>query len=327
MSDERFGIVVNSRDAWANPDELRALGAKCVRTTVDDFDQLEAVLRNHPPDVRVIATLSTRHPGIGRDLRDLAGWEATVRAFVERFDGRIWALECLSSWDTLRIEPSTTVACARRAAQIVSHAGSDISCLLASVAGSRWITRFQALAREITPADRELLGGACFQPYRKNARGFPGFDHGRFEHGEIDVAVQDAHDIVRLPIWVTEFGMRLGWAGGETGQARFLRNAFDRLAGLPGSVLAAATYHCWWDLAAAPHERGEQASGLRREDVLDDELDTLPREAWRAFAEMAGGTGTPPDVFSPGVVPSTAVATVARAGEPPTLCSEGGAAT
>jgi hypothetical protein len=167
------------------------------------------------------------------------------------------------------------------------------------VAGPRWIARLHEAAQHLTPEDRELLGGACFQPYRKNARGFPGFDFRRFEHGEIDIAVQDAHDIVGLPIWVTEVGVRLGQADGETGQARFLRDAFDLLGALPHDVLAAVTYHCWWDLAGAPHERGNHAFGLRREDVFDPDLDAAPRLAWRAFAEMAGGTGIPPADFLP----------------------------
>ena len=297
--DERFGIVVNARDAWANTEELRALGARCVRTIVYDFDDLEAVLQEHPPDVRVIAVVTTRYPGVGRDLTDLSGWESAVRQFAARFAGRVWALECLSAWDTLDIDASTAVACARSAGRILRSTGSGIMCLLGPVAGPRWITRLHEASQLLTDDDRELLAGACFHPHQKNARGFPGFDHLRFEHGEIDVAVQDAHDIMRMPIWVTEFGMQLGQAGGETGQAQFLRNAFDLFRALPTSVLAAATYHCWWDPAGAPHQRGDHARGLRREDVFDPALDTTPRLAWHAFAEAAGGTGIPPTVFAP----------------------------
>ncbi len=299
MSDDRFGIVVSARDGWANAEELRALGARYVRTVVYDFDHLESVLRDHPPDVRVIVVLDTRHPGVGRDLTVLDGWQAAVRTLAERFAGRVWALECLSTWDTLDIEAEDAVACARSAGRILRDTGSGIRCLLGSVAGPRWVARFHEASRLLTVADRELLAGACFHPYRKNARGFPGFDHLRIEHGEVDVAVQDAHDIMRLPIWVTELGVRLGQAGGETGQAQYLRNAFDLLGALPRDVLAAAVYRSWWDPVSAPHERGDHAFGLRREDVFDDELDGMPRQAWYAFAEAAGGTGTPPRAFTP----------------------------
>ena len=299
MRDDRFGIVVSARDAWANAEELRALGAGYVRTIVYNFDHLDAVLQDHPPGVRVIVVLDPRFPGVGRDLTDLAGWQAAVRELAERFAGRVWALECLSTWDTLDIEAASAVACARSAGRILRDTGSGIKCLLGSVAGPRWIARLQETARLLSAADRDLLAGACFHPYKKNARGFPGFDHPRFEHGEIDVAVQDARDIVQLPIWVTELGMRLGQAGGETGQAQYLRNAFDLLGALPRDVLGAAIYRCWWDPAGAPHERGDHAFGLRREDVFDPELDAKPRQVWYAFAEAAGGTGTPPRVFTP----------------------------
>jgi hypothetical protein len=298
MSDDRFGIVVSARDAWANADELRALGARYVRTVVYDFDQLDAVLRDHPPEVPVIAVLDTRFPGVGRDLTDLAGWDLAVWELAERFAGRIAALECLSTWDVLDVEAADAVACARSAGRILRDTDSGIACLLGAVAGPRWMARLHEVARLLTPADRDLLAGVCFHPHRKNARGFPGFDHSRFEHGEIDVAVQDAHDIVQLPIWVTELGVRLGQAGGETGQARYLGHALELLAALPRDVLAAAIYRAWWDPVGAPHERGDHAFGLRREDAFDAALDGTPRRAWYAFAESAGGTSVPPAVFS-----------------------------
>ena len=291
MSDNRFGIVMSARDGWANAEELRALGARLVRTVVYDFNHLESVLRDHPPDVRVIVVLDTRFPGIGRDLTDLSGWQDAVRELAKRFAGRVSALECLNTWDTLDIEAAYAVICARSAARILRDTGSGIACLLGSVAGPRWVARLHDVARLLTGADRDLLAGVCFHPHRKNARGFPGFDHPRYEHGEIDVAVQDAHDIVQLPIWVTELGVRLGQAGGETGQARYLSDAFDLVGALPRDVLAAAIYRCWWDPVGAPHERGEHAFGLRREDLFDAELDAMPRQAWYAFAEAAGRDG------------------------------------
>ena len=141
MSDNRFGVVTNARYAWANADELRGLGASCVRTTVYDFDQLDAALRGHPSHVRVIVMLSTEHRKVGTDLSDLSGWEAAVGELAERFTGRIWALECLSQWDQLGIDPSTAVACARSPGRILHHYGSDITCLLGSVTGQDWIER------------------------------------------------------------------------------------------------------------------------------------------------------------------------------------------
>ena len=111
--------------------------------------------------------------------------------------------------------------------------------------------------------------------------------------------MQNAYDIAQMPIWATEFGVTLEQAGGEAGQAAYIRNAFGLLGALPREVLAAATYFCWWDRLGAPHQRGEQALGLRREDLLDPDRNAAPRLGWYAFAEAAGGTGIRPSRFEP----------------------------
>ena len=148
----------------------------------------------------------------------------------------------------------------------------------------------------LSAADGDLIGGAGFHLYGRNAHGFPGFDHQRFEHGEIDIAVQNAHDIIQLPIWATEFGVTLRQAGGEAGQASYVRDALELLGALPRDVLAAATYFCWSDAVGQPHQRGTQALGLRSSDLFDPGAGGRPRLAWYAFAEAAGGTGSPPEI-------------------------------
>jgi hypothetical protein len=308
---------MDARRGWANADELRALGARCVRTVVDDFDRLDAALRSHPPDVRVIVSLTTEHLG-GHDVLDLRAWSAAVQELARRFEGRIWAVECLSGWDRLDIEPSIAVACARRAGRILRDAGSEIACVLGSVGGHDWLGSLHAASRLLTASDREMLAGAGFQPYGKNVRGFPGFGHSRFDHAEIDVAVHNARDIIQLPIWATEFGIRLGQAGSESGQATYVRTAFDLLGGLPSDVLAAATYFCWWDPIGVPHDSGAYAYGLRRMTSTggsqhgdggsqrDGGPYGEPRLAWYAFADAMGGTGIPPAQFTPRTLQSCA---------------------
>ena len=299
MSDDRFGLVMDTRRGWANADELQALGARCVRTVVDDFERLETVLRSHPPEVRVIATLTAEHLGGGRDPSDLDLWCTTILQLARRFDGRIWAVECLSAWDQHGIEPRVAVECARRAGRILRDSGSEIACLLGSVAGPEWMQSLHAAARLLTAADHDLLAGAGFHPYGKNARGFPGFGHTRFDHAEIDIAIQNANDIIQLPIWATEFGVNLGQAGSESGQALYVRSAFDLLTGLPSDVLAAATYFCWWDPIGAPRKDGEYALGLRRGGDPHGARAGEPRLAWYAFADVMGGSGVPPATFAP----------------------------
>ena len=229
MKDDRFGVVVRARDAWANAEELHALGARCVRTKIDDLNVLDSALREHPADVRVIVTVRAGRAEPGRftldrftsDPSGLDGWARTVRQIGERFAGRVWALECLGDWSRLGIEPEVAVAYALRAGRILRDTESGIVSLLGSISGPHWMARLREIADLLSPDDRALLGGACFQPFEKNARGFPGFDHSRYDHGEIDVAVQNAHDLVGLPIWVTGFGLQAGHAGGTAGQARY----------------------------------------------------------------------------------------------------------
>ena len=90
--------------------------------------------------------------------------------------------------------------------------------------------------------------------------------------------------------------MTLRQAGGEAGQASYVRDALELLRALPRNVLAAATYFAWSDGVGAPHQRGSQALGLRASDLFDLAAGGRPRLAWYAFAEAAGGAGAPPEI-------------------------------
>jgi hypothetical protein len=298
MQDNRFGLVVQATSAqaagvpaasaWPDAEELRRLGVGCLRATVSDFDRFEAAVQGVPADVRVIALLGAEHLWRGDGPAGLPRWESAVRAFVARFGGRVWALECLSRWNERGLSPATAVACARSAGRIVREAGANVVCLLGAPTGLTWMASLQDATRLLTTADRELVRGAALHPYGRNARGFPGFNHTRYEHGEIDIAIQNAHDIVQLPIWATELGVPLQQAGGESGQARFVRDAFELLGALPASVLAAATYSCWQDTTAPSGWYGGERFGLRRAPAEGSVQPGEPRLAWHAFAAAAG---------------------------------------
>jgi hypothetical protein len=292
MRDERFGVAVPPGGAWPNADELRALGAGCVRGTVTDFDRFDTALRGVPGDVRVIAMLSVEHLSVGGDPAGLLAWDGAVRAFADRFGSRVWALECLSGWNERGLSSATAVGCARIAGRIVREVGAETVCLLGAATGPEWLPSLKAASRLLSSADRELVQGAAYHPYGRNARGFPGFNHSRYEHGEIDIAVQNAHDVIQLPIWATEFGVPLQQAGGEAGQARYVRDALDLLEALPHEVLAAATYFCWQDAPREVHQQRGQGFGLRRAPGHSEDIAGEARQAWRAFA-AAGGARRP----------------------------------
>lgn len=151
--------------------------------------------------------------------------------------------------------------------------------MLGSVASDGWIEKLTR-ACQLLGARRHRVAGVCLHPYGQRADGFPN-DWG---FGELREAVRFAHDISGLPVWLTEFGIKLEDAGGLPGQARYLQMAFAALHALEPGIVAVACYFCWRDDIGAPHERGDKAFGLR-------DLDGRPRTSWYALAESAQGTG------------------------------------
>jgi hypothetical protein len=272
MSDTRMGIVVNARNEWPELSEIQALGTSWMRSIVYSFDQFEEVLAAQPQGVGVIALLNSETENVGRDL---AGWADAVRTFAQRFAGKVQAVECLNEWDQLGISPETAVECVRVAAPILHGAG--IKCLLGSVSGPNWQNALDRAIQLASSGNRVALDGVCFHPYAQRALNFPA----GYGFGEIDAVVQRAHEIAGLPVWVTEYGIKLGLAGGETGQAEYVRRSILALSQLSPDVLAAACYFCWNDRIGAPEERGDQALGLRGED-------NAARPAWQAFVDAVG---------------------------------------
>jgi hypothetical protein len=254
---ERFGIVANARGAWPDAFELAALGAAWVRTIVYTFDELDAVLANHPPEVKVIALLNSENDVVRSDL---SGWGGAIEQLAGRFAGRVHAVECLNEWDLLGIPAEVAAGCVRTAGPILASAG--IGCLLGSVAGPHWTVALPQAVGLLSPEELALVTGACLHPYGKSVRGFPP----GFTFGEIDEAVVTAHQLSGLPIYLTEFGIKLSDAGGEAGQRAYFQQTYEVLRELPSDVLAAACYFCWSDRIGAPEEQGDHAFGLRRRD-------------------------------------------------------------
>ena len=280
---DRFGIVANARNAWPSGDELHALGAAWVRTIVYSFDELDAALANHPADVKVIALLNSENDAVGHDL---SGWEPAINEFANRFSGRVHSVECLNEWDLLGVPVDVAAHCARTAAPVLGNAG--IRCLLGSVTGPNWPAAIEQLAGSFSPDEKALMAGACFHPYGKSVNGFPPV----FHFGEIADAVQTAHQLTGLPIYLTEFGIKLSDAGGEAGQQIYFQQTYEVLRQLPSNVLAAACYFCWSDRIGAPEEQGDHAFGLLRHDES-------PRPAHHTCCALAESGALPFDPFSP----------------------------
>lgn len=268
------GLVVNARAAWPDDEELVALGVEWLRTIVYDFDEFERALDSLTVPVKVIALLNQETAGIGDDL---SGWNDVVIEFGRRFGQKVAAVECLNEWDLLGLSPEQAVECAVSASLLLPQ----IQVLLGSVASEHWIASLERASFLLSQREHQVAG-VCLHPYGQRADGFPS-DWG---FGEISEAVRFAHAVSGLPVWLTEFGIKLADAGGLVGQARYLQKAFTVLKALDSGVLAVACYFCWRDDVGAPHEQGDQAFGLR-------DRDGKPRGAWHFYAFVAEGTGEP----------------------------------
>ncbi|MGE3267661.1 MAG: hypothetical protein AB7F89_19185 [Pirellulaceae bacterium] len=281
---ERFGIVANARSAWPDSGELAALGAAWIRTIVYSFDELDAVLASHPSEVKVIALLNSENDVVKNDL---SGWREAIEQFGARFAGRVHAVECLNEWDLLHIPVETAADCARTAAPILNNAG--IACLLGSVAGPSWPDALSRLADSFSAEEKAQFAGACFHPYGKSVNGFPP----GFEFGEIEDAVRTANQLAGLPIYLTEYGIKLSDAGGDDGQRAYFEQTFEVLRQIPSDILAAACYFCWTDRIGAPEEQAEHAFGLLRQD-------DSPRPAHDLCCAIAESGATPFDPITGG---------------------------
>lgn len=296
MLTDVLGIVANVSTAWPTSAHLIELGTRGVRTIVyeDAFDDLDTALKALPAGTRVIVVLNRENRAQNVQRR---AWEQVVADFATRFGGRVAAVECLNEWDADATRPLGTpgkwtpaaaVGMALVAAPILHQA--NIACLLGSVAGGDWPQQLEQAAGLLSDSGRAQLDGVCLHPYGKSAKGFPP----NFIFGELDDAVRSAHERSGLPVWVTEFGIKLVDAAGNRrnseddatylararqAQAQYLSQACASLAALPPDVLAGAYYFAYADGVGATNEQGLNAFGLR--DPQD-----IARPAWSAFQQV-----------------------------------------
>jgi hypothetical protein len=269
-----WGICVNAEHgAWPDMQECHLLGAQAVRTIVYDIDAFDGVLTNTPVGVPVIALLNQETAGVGDDL---SGWEATVFAFMQRFAGRVLAVECLNEWDSAAqgIAPEQAAHCAATALQLGRGIRGAPRVLLGAVAGDNWVQSLHdatlAIPHELLPR----LAGVGLHPYGQRAGGYP--DSWGF--GELQDALATAYSVTHKPVWCTEYGINLADVDGdESAQTRYLIRARRIMRGFPPTQVMAAMQFCWIDSVGAP---GEQF-GLR-------DGDGEPRLAWSAALEAGG---------------------------------------
>lgn len=263
------GLCVNFRGSMPDRDEILALQPQAIRSIVYSNDDLDAALDIIPATIPVLALLSSEHEELGAEYRD---WPEFIQRFASRYAGRIWAVEIENEADLKGI-PAATIASLCYHCEPLKNAG--ILRIVSSVAGPNWQDYLSQLSTFLT---KQHVDGGAFHPYGQRVWTLgdpqPGFAPG------ISASIARAHEILGLPIYVTEFGAKISDFGGEVRQAAYVQEAFKLLGDVRADICPVACYFAWHDGVGAPYEQGDDAFGLVR-------LDGTKRPAWQAFADLS----------------------------------------
>jgi len=295
----RFGICGNARFSLPSETELLELGCRGLRIFGYSLEQLSRALAVAQAE-RVVVTINNEWAEVKGDW---SGLEKLCDSLARHpFNGQIWAVEVgneLDSWHYGEVSPefppdsSLTPARAasfvKRAAPILRAGGLKV--ILSSVASSHWQEYLEELA--------DLAGGAadyaCLHPYQSALGDVPGHNW-----EQLHDKVIRASRLARLPVVLTEAGIKVGDAGGPARHALWCKRLVEYAHSVPESICPFVCLFAWADAVGRADERGISGFGLR------DEHDNK-RPAWEAVRQALGGpilTPLPPMV-PPAVPPTT----------------------
>ncbi len=273
---QQLAIVANCRNAWPSRAEIDDLGITGIRTIVYSDDELAQALEDTPPDVKIVAMLNNEHVGVGSNWEN---WRKAVTAFAARFEGRVHAVECGNELDLWGLPPEKGAHLVREA--FLPLANHGIVTVMGGVAGPNW-PEWLEKACNLSLGSYDAV---ALHPYGKRPNGFKDETWG---FGYLDDAVYTASTTAGdAPVYLTEWGVKVGDAGGPDGQAEYLTKGAATLAAVGARVCPFAAYFCWADMIGAPSERDPyNAFGLR-------DMQMRARPAWFAFRD-ADGEEPPP---------------------------------
>lgn len=263
---KQLAIVANCRSAWPDAAEIDALGITGIRTIVYDDDELDRALQDTPPHVRIVAMLNNEH----KDVRsDWSGWRKAITAFARRFEGRVSAVECGNELDLWGLPPEKGAHLVREAFLPLSNCG--MLTIMGGVAGENW----QSWLDRACDLSQGWYSAVSLHPYGQRPRGFR--EGSAWGFGNLDDAIYMANSISGTPVYLTEWGVKVGDAGGVEGQADYLRLGAQTIAAVGASVVPFAAYFAWADKIGTEHERDTyNAFGLR-------DMQMQPRLAWHVY--------------------------------------------
>lgn len=256
--------------------------------------------------IRVLPFVYGRPSWLGRQERPplegeaLARWRGFLRVLVARYGprGSFWEgaahREPIRRWQIWnepnfclywapRIEPAGYAQLLRASAAAIRNADPGAKIVLAGVAPVGYGMKTWVFMRRLlrVPGVRRDFDFAAVHPYSAT---IPELDY----QLEKVRAAMVAGGAGRKPLLVTEFGVAShgaypsAFVEGEEGQARFLRNAYERLLAMRHRWrIAGAFWYTWQDEADAdPHCAFCQGAGLLR-------LNGTAKPAWFIYQRLA----------------------------------------
>lgn len=295
--DNRVGLVVTPNSPLPSRERLSGEApVRWLRSIVYDLDGFQRVIDVKPEGSDIIALVSGETWGANNDFWS-DGWErtwrATVSAFLDRYGTQIGAIEGPNEWDFWREENKVervARACIIMLEEVADRPDLDhLDVIVGSVAGPEWPRYLGEILSAIGPhyfegLHPQIFSGFAFHPYGKSAGGIAHwFEQTLWEaiDSALDIAVNAFSKRSVISCWVTEFGIKIGDAGGSKQVGEYISAAFaDAEQWFTPEELPAMCVFAYSDRAGTGAEQGDQAFGLT-------DQQGSPREGWNALALAA----------------------------------------
>jgi hypothetical protein len=295
---KRWGVCGNPITGYPDAVYSRITQLGWLRCLVLDDSTWQGMYDQVPQDTSIAAVITGQSGPLANDFWG-DGWRerytAYITAFCEKYYRRVRLIEFANEWDMWdnadRAEKAAELAMV--GTQICKQYG--ILGVLGSVAGSDWQAQLARACKVLDKADAALgytsVHGFAFHPYMSYVERDRGVDSYVVPGNGMkpsDGWERLSDKVLRAisiaggrPCAITEFGIKVGDAGGADKHGLYVHAAFeDELSKIPPTKLIMATLFCWVDSNGAPDERGNAAFGLISEGGMQ-------RPAYNAFTYQA----------------------------------------
>lgn len=261
-------------DFYPTPEEQEELNPPFFRSILYRLSDLDTLISLQFP---LIITLNNQCEEVKHDW---SGWDNAVFKLCATFkqrgiSDRLLALGAGNELDLYwskdgSVPPMFAADIARRMARI-SH-NYDIKTAATSLAGPQWQEYLNVMA-DLCRDDVDFFD---MHPYGQRPSGWKDNLKNRWMHGELADVINTVSRVGQKPVIVTEYGVKIGDAGGEQEVANFMTAADKSLRDL-GVVYS--SWFCYSDAVGSPGEVGDAAFGLVNEN-------NIKRDAYFSFEDL-----------------------------------------